>query len=229
MQVSFVHLPVSSRMRDEKAICDFPCQKSININSVALMKYSTKTERFVRWAIGGLASCLIAVSALGQAAFTQSAPIAINDNSKAAPYPSTNLVQGTLGTIEKVTVTLSGVSHTNPDDIDMVLEGPDGTKVTLMSDAGGQFDLVNATFTIDSSSVTVLPDEAQINSSTYKPSNYDGLDGDSFFGGPPTGGPFSTDLTVFNGKSANGTWNLYVADDTVIIQGRLLRGRLMCT
>ncbi len=126
------------------------------------MKYSTKTKRLVSWAIGGLASCFVAMSTMGQAVVTQSTAIAINDLSKASPYPSTNQVQNTLGTIEKVTVTLNSVTHGYPDDIDMVLEGPDGTKVTLMSDAGGQFDLSSTTFTLDSTAGTALPDEAVI-------------------------------------------------------------------
>jgi subtilisin-like proprotein convertase family protein len=208
-------------MTDKKAFCDLPCKKSNNTNSVALMKYTTKTKRLVSWAVGGLASCFVALSTMGQGLpFTQSTAITVNDNSKATPYPSTNLVQNTLGTIEKVTVTLNGVTHGYPDDLDIALVGPDGTKAMLMSDAGGQFDLSGTTITLDSTAGSDLPDEAQINSGTYKPSNFNGGDLDTFFGGPPTGS-LPADLSIFNGKDANGTWNLYVADDTEVDSGTI--------
>jgi len=208
-------------MTDKKAFCDLPCKKSNNTNSVALMKYTTKTKRLVSWAVGGLASCFVALSTMGQGLpFTQSTAITVNDNSKATPYPSTNLVQNTLGTIEKVTVTLNGVTHGYPDDLDIALVGPDGTQAMLMSDAGGQFDLSGTTITLDSTAGTALPDEAQINSGTYKPSNYSNDDLDTFFGGPPTGA-LPADLSIFNGKDANGTWKLYVADDTEVDSGSI--------
>jgi len=40
-------------------------------------------------------------------------------------------------------VTLNGVSHTFPSDIDVVLQSPNGTYVVLMSDAGSGTDIVN--------------------------------------------------------------------------------------
>ena len=89
------------------------------------MKYSTKTERFVQWAIGGLASCLLAVTALGQAAFTQSAPITITDNSKATPYPSTNFVQNTFGLLMSLNMlieTPGGFDYTGADCIGWMKE-----------------------------------------------------------------------------------------------------------
>ncbi len=77
--------------------------------------------------------------------------------------------------------------------------------------------LLTPTFTLDSTAAAVLPDEAQIVSGTsYKPANYDGGDGDVL-----VGGSFPTDLSVLNGKSANGTWNLSVADDTQVDSGSI--------
>ncbi len=54
------------------------------------------------------------------------------------------------GTISKVTVTLTNISHTFSDDIDVLLVGPGGQKFILMSDAGGVNDLAGANFTFDS-------------------------------------------------------------------------------
>ncbi len=54
----------------------------------------------------------------------------------ASPYPSTINVAGLGGTVTRVTVTLNGLRHTFPDDLDILLVGPGGS-VILMSDAGG--------------------------------------------------------------------------------------------
>src|SRR5437667_12087063 len=53
------------------------------------------------------------------------------------PYPSTNLVSGVAGTITKITVTLTGINHDRPDDIEVLLVGPTGAKYALMADVGG--------------------------------------------------------------------------------------------
>ena len=56
---------------------------------------------------------------------------------KSTPYPSTISVGG-LGTkVSDVNLSLTGLSHTFPDDIDMLLVGPGGQQATVMSDAGG--------------------------------------------------------------------------------------------
>ena len=54
-----------------------------------------------------------------------------------------------VGTVSKVTVTLKNMNHTFPDDIDVLLVGPGGQKLLLMSDAGGSADIVNNTYTFD--------------------------------------------------------------------------------
>ena len=62
--------------------------------------------------------------------------ITITDDTTATPYPSDiNILES--GVITDVNVTLNDVSHTFPDDIDILLVGPEGQQVTLMSDAGG--------------------------------------------------------------------------------------------
>ena len=75
--------------------------------------------------------------------------ITINDAGPATPYPSTCVVSGLSGSISDVNVQIAGLSHTYPDDIDMLLVSPRGQNAIFMSDAGGQFDLVNCDLTID--------------------------------------------------------------------------------
>ncbi|MFN9956450.1 MAG: proprotein convertase P-domain-containing protein, partial [bacterium] len=63
---------------------------------------------------------------------------------------------GLNGTITDMSVTLEDISHTYPDDLDILLVGPTGAMVLLMSDAGGSWDLNNVTLTFDPNASSVL-------------------------------------------------------------------------
>ena len=157
--------------------------------------------------------------------FTNTAAISILDNRSGSPYPSSITVQGMSGVISKVIVKLNGLQHTYPDDIDILLVGPGGQKVMLMSDAGGSPDVVNVNLTFDSATSTALPDSSQISSGTYRPTNYVGKDGTTDpFSAPAPAGPFSTSLNAFNGTSPNGSWNLFVEDDAAVDVGSIASG-----
>lgn len=131
---------------------------------------------------------------------------------QASPYPSTINVAGVVGMVSKVTVTLKNMNHTFPDDIDVLLVGPGGQRLLLMSDAGGSADLVNNTYTFDDAAAATLADGALNASGTYKPSNFGTGD---LFPAPAPVGPYTDPqlLSVFNGQNPNGTWSLYVVDD----------------
>ncbi len=60
----------------------------------------------------------------------------------ASVYPSLISIAGFSGPATEVRVTLFGMSHTFPDDLDILLVGPSGQTVMLMSDAGGPDDVV---------------------------------------------------------------------------------------
>lgn len=156
----------------------------------------------------------------GTQTFSNTSSISIPDGS-ASPYPSTITVAGMSGSITNVVVKLNGLNHTYPDDIDLLLVGPGGQKILLMSDAGGGFDVGNVNLTFDSAASTSLPNNAQILSSTYLPANYGSPDS---FSAPAPAGPYSTSLSVFNGTTPNGSWQLFVVDDEALDVGSIASG-----
>ena len=81
--------------------------------------------------------------------------------SPATPYPSTCVVSGVTGTVSDVNVNLNGMSHTYPDDVDMLLVSPDGQNAIFMSDAGGGTAIVSCNLTIDDEAATALPDSTR--------------------------------------------------------------------
>ena len=150
--------------------------------------------------------------------------VAINPSGVSTPYPATINVDGLSGNISRVRVELLGLAHTYPDDVDMFLMSPLGTKVWLMSDAGGANSItnVNLIFAMDGA-VGQIPDSDPIlTSKIYRPANYPDVGSDSFaselVGGVSTSvtGPAAaaTDLVAFNGQQAKGVWKLYINDDT---------------
>jgi len=142
---------------------------------------------------------------------SNSAPIVINDNLAASPYPSTITVPTTAGTITKVTVQLKGLNHTQQNDLDILLVGPSGQTVVLMSDAGGNADTSNADLTFDDAAlVSLTTTAASIPTGFYKPTNIGANDD---FSAPAPAGPYGTTLSVFNGTNPTGTWSLYIMDD----------------
>jgi subtilisin-like proprotein convertase family protein len=120
-----------------------------------------------------------------------------------------------------MTVTLRSLTHSFPADLDILLVGPTGTNVLLMSDAGGENDLAGVTLTFDDQAANMLPDSDPIFPGTFRPSNY-GI-GD-VFAPPAPAEPFGTNLAVFNGSSPNGQWQLFVYDDTAGDSGSISNG-----
>jgi len=146
----------------------------------------------------------------GTVTFFSSAAITIADVGAGTPYPSTINVSGLGGTISQLTVTLNNLSHTWPNDVDILLVGPAGQKVMIFSDVGGGNSMDNVTVTLADGAATTLPGTAQIVSGTFKPTDSESGD---VLPAPAPAGPYATALSAFNGLSANGTWSLYVNDD----------------
>jgi Ca2+-binding RTX toxin-like protein len=188
-----------------------------------------------------LALCVVAATAVG-GVFSSGAygAIAFSNNNditipagapgtsagSADPFPSSINVSGLLGTVGKATVTLTNLTHTWPDDMDILLSGPAGQTVMLLSDVGGPNDVTNVTLTFDD--LGPIPDsQGQLTSGTYRPRNSSitsGIAGDNAtdaFAAPAPAPPFGTTLGVFAGTDPNGTWSLWVDDDSATDIGAL--------
>jgi uncharacterized repeat protein (TIGR01451 family) len=160
---------------------------------------------------------------------TNSSPIAIpasGNKGPAGPYPSTLSVSNFTGTVHKLTVRLAGLAHTHPDDLDILLVGPGGQKVMLLSDAGGGNAISGVNLVFDDAAASGVPDSAPITSGTYSPTDFQA--GDSM-NSPAPAGPYGTSLSVFNGTSPNGTWSLYIVDDSPQDTGSLASWSLTFT
>lgn len=139
--------------------------------------------------------------------FANPAGITIPSSGAATPYPSTINVAGITGTVTKVTARLNGISHTFPGDIDVLLAGPAGQRILLLSDIGSGTDIVNVNLTFDDTAPGV---PATIVSGTFRPTNSG--TGDTF-PAPAPAAPFGAALSDFNGTNPNGAWRLFIVDD----------------
>jgi subtilisin-like proprotein convertase family protein len=147
----------------------------------------------------------------------------------AEPYPSTITVRGFHeGRIRDVNLKLIGLSHTWPDDVGVLLVGPRGQTALVMSDVGSQFDVIDILLTLDDEALASLPDSSQLTAGTFKPTqgttgpaDDEGFAVPANFPSPAPSGPYGTSLSVFDGRNPNGTWQLFVLDDSGFDAGSL--------
>jgi Ca2+-binding RTX toxin-like protein len=192
-----------------------------------------------RTALATAATCVLmgafGVAPASAVVSSNPAPIAIPELGGAAtPYPSDIVVAGLGTSITDVNVKLKQYGHTWPADVDVLLEGPTGQTVLLMSDApqnapGCNDHVTGLDLTFDDSSVNI-PVSATLVSGTYRPTDYDSTDcgdlgplGDPFPPPAPAGAP-GVALSDFNGTNPNGTWRLWVVDDFAGDSGSIAQG-----
>jgi subtilisin-like proprotein convertase family protein len=132
--------------------------------------------------------------------------------SPAAPYPASIDVTGRPSPIGGVEVTLTGFGHTTPIDVDVLLVGPTGQNVVLMSDVGGITPATGVNLTFSDAAATTIPAGGPLTTGTFLASDDDTSGADSFAAPAPTPSA-ATDLTGFQGTNPNGTWNLFIVDD----------------
>jgi subtilisin-like proprotein convertase family protein len=152
----------------------------------------------------------------GAARFVNTNAITIPDVGAATPYPSTINVAGMSGTITNMTLTLSKINHQYIQDVHMLLVGPTGPGMVVFSRIS-RAAVTNITATLTDSSPFPLPGESDLWSEQFKPTDLATTNGtftDNNFPAPAPAGPYGpvTFSNSFNGRSANGTWSLYVYD-----------------
>jgi hypothetical protein len=162
----------------------------------------------------------------GTDVFANPSNIVISAFSAATPYPSTVDVSGEVGTITKLTVTLQGMSDANPGAVNVLLVGPGGQAVVLMSDTVGAHPMTDLTFTLSDQAYYPLPCCSPMADGTFQPADYapNHTDPQFAFPSPAPGPPFTTTLGTFNGLSPNGTWSLYVSDGAAGDSGQIAGG-----
>jgi subtilisin-like proprotein convertase family protein len=125
-------------------------------------------------------------------------------------------VSGQDGVIEDVFVYLRNITHSRPDDLDVLLVGPTGQAVLLMSDAcGGIPARLGTTWRFnhddppipDHGICTTGPGGSGVN---FSPADYGPTD---LLPAPAPPGPYDTSLAALRGTNPNGTWRLFVHDD----------------
>lgn len=137
----------------------------------------------------------------------------------ASPYPQEIAISGVLGVVTDVNVGITGISHTFPDDIDMMIVGPQGQTAMLMSDACGNGDINNFIYTFDDEAGAPMTDGGSCFFVDYQPVDYE--PGESL-PLPAPAGPYGTSLSVFDGVNPNGTWQLYINDDASADAGYII-------
>jgi len=137
--------------------------------------------------------------------------VVVPDVGVANPYPSQRNISGRQGTVTSVKVQIRNFSHTSPDDVDILLVAPNGRRIILMSDVGGNTEVGSIDLTIDDNASASIPDDIPLTAGSFKPTNYES---DDTFPSPAPGGPVTaTTLGSFFGSSPNGAWSLFVVDD----------------
>jgi streptogramin lyase len=157
---------------------------------------------------------------------------ASGDNGQANTYPSNVSVSGLQGKVTHVTVRVTGISHTFPDDLDFLLQGPEGQSVMLASDAGSpngstSYPANGITLNFDQDALRSLPDSDPLVSGFYKPTNNaPGVGPTQELSPPAPPAPYGTSLGNFNGTDPNGTWKLFVLDDNTHLAGNTNVGKI---
>jgi len=146
----------------------------------------------------------------------------IPDSGNASLYPSSITVSGMIGAVSNVVVILDGLSHTAPDDVDLLLVSPSGRSVVLMSDVGGTTAATNVVLTIRDQAANSMPDEGPLVSGDFKPTNIGA--GDAFPPPAPSSPAPGAALTSLIGANPNGVWSLYLVDDNGNNAGSIASG-----
>jgi thermitase len=211
---------------------DFPSSQalpSLSINDISVTEGNSGTTNatFTASLSAASSSAVIAsyatrdvTAVASRATRSNMTAISILDSASAAPFPSTIDVEAGLGLLTKIAVTLSGFTHTFPNDVDVLLVGPTGHAVMLMSDVGTGVDVTNLTLTFDDAAGTL--GAGMLRTGVYRPTNLD--TNSDVFSSPAPAPPYGSSLTVFKDTNPAGTWSLFIRDDAAGDAGTISGG-----
>ena len=148
-------------------------------------------------------------SKTGASAYENPAPISTTNAVLAMPYPSGIRVSGLRGVTSRVRVTLAGLTHGAPGNLSVLVVGPDGRKVVVMSGTGGVTPVSGATLTFDQGAQAQLPVSGPLASGVFQPSDR----GQTVFNPPAPADPYESGLDAWNGTEPNGEWRLFIEDN----------------
>jgi subtilisin-like proprotein convertase family protein len=141
--------------------------------------------------------------------FSSTGPSLVMNGGPSSSFPAVCNVSGLTSGASVKRIYINSLTHTNPDDIDMWLESPNGQMVMLMSDVGGSYDVVNANLIIEDSNTPFPGNNWILSNTSYMPTN-------DTLNGPNEPLNASSQLSHFTGN-LNGNWNLYVQDDNALL------------
>lgn len=167
----------------------------------------------------------------GRLSFANSGAITIPADGQASPYVTEIPVSGVTGSVGTVIATVYGFTHKFPDDVTVVLESPGSSpkRVVLMSNAGGSNPANSIdtpkTFVFRDDATDVIPDSlpatVTLGNQNYRPAAYSPSPTLPVVGSV-AGIPSA--LSTFAGINPNGTWKVYVFDDTFPDAGAIAGG-----
>ncbi len=174
--------------------------------------------------------------------FKNTAPISIIGGSTAGLYPSPITVTGATTNVFRIRVTLYDYYHEVPDNLDVLLVGPNGARYVIHGDVGGPTAITEAgavTLSYADYPNAVLPDNGPLVTGIFKPTTCETPV--STFAAPAPAGPYvepgcvvarpnaQTLFGAFGGSNGNGVWNLYVRDDNGVarpLAPEVVRGQI---
>jgi subtilisin-like proprotein convertase family protein len=122
----------------------------------------------------------------------------------ASPFPSPIEVGGfKQGQILDVNVTLNNVSHAEIGNVGVMVVAPNGKGAILMNDAGSG-PVANINLTFDDEATAKIPDDGAVTSGSFLASVYEASNSTA---------PYLA-LSAFDASNPNGTWQLFVFDDS---------------
>jgi hypothetical protein len=155
--------------------------------------------------------------------FTNMQPLTIGGGAPSSPYGGSVEVSGHTS-ISGLKLTLFGVNYANPEDLDVLLVGPNGETFVVAAGVGGDSALSNATITLEDDALLRLPDsDAITEGQNYRPAVCTASGTVAAYPAPAPSAPYTqagctsdsaTFSSVFGNIGPNGMWKLYIRDDS---------------